>query len=128
MVVSEEGGLQNIELEELKTNAAANIAHRMHEANLTLKQLFYLGMDDEETLINKGRCSAADVLQFAIEKKLSLRPSDKDRVVMLHEIEYEIDGTSSKIKSLLKVTGNNEKHTAMAKTVGLPLGIATRLI
>jgi hypothetical protein len=127
MVVSEEGNLQNIDLDELKLSAAGTVAERMHEANLTLKQLFFLGMDDEETMINKGKCSAADVLQFALEKKLPLKESDRDMVVMQHEIEYSIDGKDYKLISLLKLKGD-DKYTAMATTVGLPLGVATKLI
>ncbi|RYF04158.1 MAG: hypothetical protein EOO40_11475 [Deltaproteobacteria bacterium] len=34
----------------------------------------YLGLDDKTTMINRGRCSPADVLQFALEKKLALQP------------------------------------------------------
>ena len=100
----------------------------MHQANLTLKQLFFLGLNDQDTLVNKGFCSAADILQFAIEKKLSLRPYDKDMIVMLHEIEYNAGGKHSTINSSLIVKGENNLHTAMAKTVGLPLGIAAKLI
>jgi saccharopine dehydrogenase (NADP+, L-glutamate forming) len=49
-------------------------------------------------------------------------------VVMLHEIEYEQDGEKKKIESFLVVTGEDGEKTAMAKTVGLPLAIAARLI
>ena len=73
-------------------------------------------------------CSAADVLQFALEKKLLLQPTDKDMIVMLHEIEYEKEGALHKTNSCLVVKGEDHLHTAMAKTVGLPLGIATKLI
>jgi saccharopine dehydrogenase-like NADP-dependent oxidoreductase len=100
----------------------------MHEANLTLKQLFFLGLDDKDTIVNKGFCSAADILQFAVEKKLSLRPYDKDMIVMLHEIEYQAGGRQLMVRSSLVVKGENNLHTAMAKTVGLPLGIAAKLI
>jgi saccharopine dehydrogenase (NADP+, L-glutamate forming) len=41
---------------------------------------------------------------------------------------YEINGIQSGIKSSLVVKGENSLHTAMAKTVGLPLGIAAKLI
>jgi saccharopine dehydrogenase-like NADP-dependent oxidoreductase len=115
-------------LEEIKVNAAATVAHKMHEANLTLKQLFFLGMDDEETKIDKGFCSAADVMQLALEKKLALQPAEKDMIVMLHEIESEAGGRKSEIRSSLVVKGENSLRTAMAKTVGLPLGIAAKLI
>ena len=71
---------------------------------------------------------AAFILQFAMEKKLSLRPYDKDMIVMLHEIGYETGGHRFEIRSSLVVKGENSLRTAMAKTVGLPLGIAAKLI
>ena len=102
MMVNEKGSLQNVDMDDLKNNAAATIAFKMHESKLTLRQLFFLGMDDGKTFINKGKCSAADILQFALETKLPLRKTDKDMVVMLHEIEYEQDGEKKKIESSLK--------------------------
>ncbi len=131
MAADEKGNIEEVEIDEVKNKAAAFLAHKMHEANLTLKQLFFLGLDDDETKVNKGMCSAADLLQFAVEKKLGLRPYDKDMIVMLHEIEYQNPHSltpGSKISSSLIVKGENNLHTAMAKTVGLPLGIAARLI
>lgn len=91
-------------------------------------QLLWLGLEDHVTLINKGSCSAMDVLQFAMERKLALSPSDKDMIVMLHEFEYEQNGTARKTSSTLVVKGDDNLNTAMAKTVGLPLGIAAKLI
>jgi hypothetical protein len=128
LVVNEKGDLKEYDMDEVKNDAATTVANKMHEAKLTLKQLFFLGMDDEETKINKGTCSAADVLQLALEKKLALLPGDKDMVVMVHEIEYEAAGQKKKITSTLLIKGKDDVHTAMAKTVGLPLGIAAKLI
>lgn len=128
MLVNEQGDLQNIDLDSLKNNAAATIALRMHESKLTLQQLFFLGMADGKTVINKGACSAADVLQFALEKKLALAPGDRDMIVMQHEIEYELNGNQKRCTSSLVLEGQDEVHTAMATTVGLPLGIAAMLI
>jgi len=128
MLVDDKGELKDIELEDIKSKAAATMALQMHEANLMLKQLFFLGMDDDKTLVNLGICSAADVLQFALEKKLALEPGDKDMIVMLHEIGYRMNGNDHQLTSTLIVKGENSSHTAMAKTVGLPLGIAAKLI
>jgi len=131
LVVGKDGDLQNMDLDKIKNDAAEIVANKMHEANLTLKQLFFLGMDDDETIINKGFCSAADVMQLALEKKLALQAEDKDMIVMLHEIEYEnlkVKSQKSKITSSLVVKGEDSLRTAMAKTVGLPLGIAVKLI
>ncbi len=47
---------------------------------------------------------------------------------MLHEIEYVVNGQKSGVRSSLVVKGENSLRTAMAKTVGLPLGIAAKLI
>ena len=128
MTVDEKGNITEIELDEVKNRAASFLAYKMHEANLTLKQLFFLGLDDKETIVNKGFCSAADVLQFALEKKLALGPDDKDMIVMMHEIKFEVGARQSAVSSLLIAKGEDNVRTAMAKTVGLPLGIAARLI
>lgn len=97
---------------------------------LQKEQLLFLGWTDGETLINKGMCSAADVLQFSLEQKLKLLPGDKDMIVMMHEIEYRLPGEEQDryIGSSLVVLGEDALRTAMAKTVGLPLGIAAKLV
>lgn len=128
MMVDDMGDLKEVDIDDLKINAASTLADRMHDASLTLKQLFFLGMDDQDTLINKGTCSAADVLQLSLEKKLALNETDQDRVVMLHEIEFSRNGEQHKWTSTLVLDGRDHLHTAMARTVGLPLGVATKLI
>src|SRR6266496_1598699 len=128
MTVDEQGNLAEIELEEVKNRAASILAYKMHEANLTLKQLFFLGLDDKETTVNKGFSSPADVLQFALEKKLALGPKDKDMIVMMHEVQYTAGSKQAAVKTVLIVEGQDNVRTAMAKTVGLPLGIAAKLI
>ncbi len=97
------------------------------EKNTSLQQFLFLGVEDE-TLINKGLCSAADILQLIIEDKLKLDYTDKDLIVMMHEIIYTLNHKKYLLTSLLEITGKDATHTAMAKTVGLPLGIATKLI
>ena len=49
-------------------------------------------------------------------------------IVMIHKFIYEINDVSYKIDSSLCVYGDNNLSTAMAKTVGLPVAIATKLI
>jgi saccharopine dehydrogenase-like NADP-dependent oxidoreductase len=128
MMVDNQGQLMDVNLDSIKTQAAATVAGQMHEANLSMKQLFFLGMDDDQTLINKGECSAADVLQFAMEQKLLLQPADKDLVVLQHEIGYELEGDQHIATSSLVIKGEDHLNTAMAKTTSLPLGIAAKQI
>lgn len=89
--------------------------------------LDYLGLFGDENM-DMGVCSAADVLQHAMEKTLILHPADKDMIIMQHEIIYELNDQPQKLISTLMAKGENHVDTAMAKTVGLPLGIAARLI
>jgi saccharopine dehydrogenase-like NADP-dependent oxidoreductase len=97
-------------------------------ANVLLAQLMHLGLQDGTTLINKGDYLIFEVLQFIIETKLALAPTDKDMVAMLHEFEYTLDNKHHTLTSKLLVKGETPTLTAMAKTVGLPLGIAAKLI
>ena len=90
--------------------------------------LEFLGLFDE-ILVPATAKTSADVLQYLLETKLAMQPEDKDMIVMLHEIEFETaDGQKKKIESSLIVKGEDSLRTAMAKTVGLPLGIAAKLI
>ncbi len=44
------------------------------------------------------------------------------------DIEYTLDSEILQKQSNMVVIGDDELHTAMAKTVGLPLGIAAKMI
>jgi saccharopine dehydrogenase-like NADP-dependent oxidoreductase len=89
--------------------------------------LQYLGLFDDAPVPAEATTSA-DILQHLLETKLAMQTGDKDMIVMLHEIAYQLDGANKKIESSLIVKGDNSLHTAMAKTVGLPLGIAAKCI
>lgn len=85
--------------------------------------LNYIGLFSND-MIPKNAVSSADVMQYLLETKLVMSPNDKDMIVMLHEIEH----SGGKIESSLLVKGEDNLRTAMAKTVGLPLGIAAKLL
>lgn len=92
-----------------------------------IEQFDFLELNSIELLPARVTCSA-DILQYRMEQKLSLNSSDRDMIVMLHEIDYDLNGSKQSIKSSLVVKGEDNLRTAMAKTVGLPLGIAAKLI
>ncbi len=89
--------------------------------------LKFLGLFDD-AIVPATAKSSADILQFLVETKLKMMPADKDMIVMLHEFEYVLNGEEKSLKSCLVVKGEDSLRTAMAKTVGLPLGIAAKLI
>lgn len=92
------------------------------------EQMTFLGIDDKQTSFKKNKFTPAELLQFALENKLKLASSDRDLILMQHEIMYTLKRKKYQLKSSLIVKGNDGIHTAMAKTVGLPLGIAASLL
>ena len=49
-------------------------------------------------------------------------------IVMQHQFIYEIEGEEHELHSSFALLGEDQTYTGMAKTVGLPVGIATKLI
>lgn len=88
-----------------------------------LQMLQEIGWEDTQ-LISRKSGSAADILQEILENKWALQPGDRDMIVMLHEIHYTQQNHRYLLRSQLIVEGDNDVQTAIAKTVGLPLGIA----
>ena len=119
------------EIEEINTwdltfaKWSAKIVPFINDGNRQLLQ--FLGLFDELIVPGSAKTSA-DILQYLLETRLAMQPADKDMIVMLHEIEYTLDGKTKKIESSLIVKGEDSLRTAMAKTVGLPLGISAKLI
>lgn len=90
--------------------------------------LEFLGLFDDEIIPATAK-NSADVLQYLLETRLAMQEHDKDMIVMLHEIGFEnTEGKKQTTESSLVVKGEDNLRTAMAKTVGLPLGIAAKLI
>ncbi len=82
----------------------------------------------ENLALPDGVRTSANILQRLIEKKWKMKETDKDMILMLHEFEYKMGNRNYYLRSSLLVKGENASRTAMAKTVGLPLGIAAKLI
>jgi saccharopine dehydrogenase-like NADP-dependent oxidoreductase len=72
--------------------------------------------------------TAAQVLQQRLEAKWALGADDKDMIVMLHKIEYELEGKTYRDQSSMVTLGADPVRTAMAKTVGLTAAIGATLI
>jgi saccharopine dehydrogenase (NADP+, L-glutamate forming) len=81
--------------------------------------------DDKLPLQN---ASPAQQLQHLLEQKWKMEPTDKDMIVMQHQFIFKKLNETKKITSTLVMKGENQIHTAMAKTVGLPLAIGAVLI
>lgn len=92
-----------------------------------LKMLEWSGFF-EKVPVGLSAGSPATILEWILNKRWSLKQEDKDQIVMWHRFRYLMLGQEKEIQASLVATGTDAVYTAMAKTVGLPLGIATRLI
>lgn len=108
---------------ELKLMHYLNIPHD----NDLMEKIEWLGLLDNE-LIRLPNASPAQILQKRLEEKWKMEKGDRDMIVMYHKFGYELNGEMQMCESSMVVLGDDEINTAMSKTVGLPVGIATRLI
>lgn len=92
-----------------------------------IEKMEYLGLFSDK-LIKMDKGTPAEILQKLLEEKWKLQQGDRDMIVMIHKFDFTLGGDRKKTQSSLVVEGESQARTAMAKTVGLPLGIAAKLI
>jgi len=88
----------------------------------------WLGLFESKALNLKSEASPAQILQTVLEEKWKLQAQDRDLVVMQHVFEFQMEGKAYVRKADLYLEGESAVKTAMAKTVGLPLAIAAKMI
>jgi len=81
-----------------------------------------------DTKIELQMATPAQILQKLLETKWLLDEDDKDMIVMQHQFIYELGGYEHELHSSFVILGEDQTYTGMAKTVGLPVGIAAKLI
>jgi saccharopine dehydrogenase-like NADP-dependent oxidoreductase len=102
---------------------AARLGLDPHGPELT--RLAWLGIFSERP-VGLANATAAQLLEHVLVEKWALGSHDRDQVVMQHQFDYELAGQPRRRTASLVVTGADATHTAMAQTVGLPLGMAVR--
>ncbi|MEQ8624777.1 MAG: saccharopine dehydrogenase NADP-binding domain-containing protein [Vicingaceae bacterium] len=109
---------------ELKLRHYLNLAHDEIEL---FEKLEWLDLF-KDIPVGLKNATPAQVLQKILERKWTLDPEDKDMIVMWHKFIYTLNGELVEKHASMVVKGDDQQHTAMAKTVGLPLGIATKML
>ena len=93
-----------------------------------MHKLIWLGIFSEE-LVGLDYGTPAQILEHILKKKWTLTEEEDDMIVMWHKFNYiDNSGEEKEIHSTMVAIGEDPVNTAMSKTVGLPLGIATKLI
>lgn len=88
-------------------------------------KLLELNLFDHSKKIPLKNASPAQILQHILEDSWTLKEDEKDMIVMYHKFGYELNGEKKQIDANMVVIGENRTYTAMSKTVGLPVAIAT---
>jgi saccharopine dehydrogenase-like NADP-dependent oxidoreductase len=101
---------------------------KIEQDDIMWEKLLELNLFDSKKTIPLKNATPAQILQFILEDSWSLNEDDIDMIVMYHKFGYELNGKQYQIDANTVVKGESRTHTAMAKTVGLPVAIATLAI
>lgn len=114
-------------LDETSSTISDYLKNHFNVTDTVISKIEWLGFFDN-TKIDLESATPAEVLQKLLESKWLLEEDDKDMIVMQHQFIYELNGTEHELHSSFVTLGEDQTYTGMAKTVGLPVGIATKLI
>ena len=101
---------------------------KIDQDDIMWEKLLELDIFNAQKKIDLNSATPAQILQRILEDSWTLSDTDKDMIVMYHKFGYELNGKKFQIDANMVVTGENRTHTAMAKTVGLPVAMATLAI
>ncbi len=108
--------------------------------SVELKLRHYLKIDQDDIMWDKlqeldlfnpdkkvgiPNATPAQILQKILMDSWTLDKDDKDMIVMYHKFGYEINGERKQIDATMVSIGEDQTYTAMARTVGLPVAMAT---
>jgi saccharopine dehydrogenase-like NADP-dependent oxidoreductase len=108
--------------------------------SVELKLRHYLKIDQDDIMWEKlvdldifnphkkvgiKNATPAKILQKILEESWTLQDDDKDMIVMYHKFGFELNGAKKQIDASMVSLGKDRTYTAMAKTVGLPVAMAT---
>lgn len=106
---------------EIKTRLALGI----EQDDIMWDKLLELDLFNAKKIVGLKNATPAQILERILNDSWTLQPHDKDMIVMYHKFGYELNGERFQIDSKMVCVGDDEIYTAMAKTVGLPVAIAT---
>jgi saccharopine dehydrogenase-like NADP-dependent oxidoreductase len=101
---------------------------KIDQDDIMWDKLLELDLFNRDKKVGLKNATPAQILEKILTDSWTLQPKDKDMIVMYHKFGYEINGEKKQIDSKMVCIGEDQTYTAMAKTVGLPVAMATLLI
>jgi len=97
---------------------------KIDQDDIMWEKLEELDIFNPHKKVGLPNATPAQILQKILMDKWSLGEDDKDMLVMYHKFGFELNGEKKQIDSTMVNIGKDQSHTAMARTVGLPVGMA----
>lgn len=101
---------------------------KIDQDDIMWDKLLALDLFNPHKIVGLKNATPAQILEKILSESWALQPDDKDMIVMYHKFGFEIDGVKKQIDAKMVSIGEDQTYTAMAKTVGLPVAMATLLI
>ena len=101
---------------------------KIDQDDIMWDKLLELDLFNRNKIVGLKNATPAQMLEKILSDSWTLQPDDKDMIVMYHKFGYEDNGEKKQIDSKMVCIGEDQTYTAMAKTVGLPVAMATLLI
>ncbi len=98
---------------------------KIDQDDIMWDKLVELDLFNPNKIVGLKNATPAQILEKILSDSWTLKHDDKDMIVMYHKFGYEINGLKKQIDSKMVCVGEDQTYTAMAKTVGLPVAIAT---
>jgi len=98
---------------------------KIDQDDLIWEKLEEIDIFNKTKTLGIKNATPAQALQKILMDKWTLKEEDKDMIVMYHKFGYELDGKNYQIDSSMVTIGEDQTYTAMSKTVGLPVAIAS---
>lgn len=103
-------------------------ALKIDQDDIVWDKLLELDLFNPKKMVELKKATPAQILQKILMDSWTLAEADKDMLVMYHKFGYELNGKKHQIEATMVTLGEDQTYTAMAKTVGLPVAIATLAI
>lgn len=101
---------------------------KIDQDDIMWDKLVELDLFNSNKFVGLKEATPAQILEKILSDNWTLHPHDKDMIVMYHKFGYVLNGVDTQIDSKMVCIGDDQTYTAMAKTVGLPVAMATLLI
>ncbi|XP_067125977.1 alpha-aminoadipic semialdehyde synthase, mitochondrial isoform X3 [Centruroides vittatus] len=111
----------------LTSNLKNLLFEQLNKSEHQVEAIEKLGLLEEEPLVKLS--TPLDTLTHFLSNKLAYQPNERDCIILRHNVEIQWPDSKKELRQInLVVYGDVGGYSAMAKTVGYPTAIATKMV